>query len=293
MAIAKRSALGTSLSDLVGVMRDDSGAPAVDATTALPIEALAPGPFQPRRRFNEEELESLAASVRENGIIQPILVRPDPIHDNRFQIIAGERRWRAAQLAQLHEVPVIVRDLADADAAHVAVIENVQREDLSPIEEARGYRRLIEEFSHTQDALARIIGKSRPHIANTMRLLDLPEPVQDMVGQGQLSAGHARALIGAEDVLALARSVQKKGLSVRQTEALVRRGREPVRRGRQAGGATAPEKDADTLALERRLSDVLGLKVEISHRGETGGSIAIHYATLDQLDDVIERLGNV
>lgn len=293
---AKRPTLGRGLDSLiretVSFEQDEAGpVEGAEAPRHLPIEHLSPNPEQPRRRFGSEELASLAASITQKGMLQPILVRPDPEAPDRFQIVAGERRWRAAQRAKLHEVPVIVRALDDLETLQIAIIENVQREDLSPVEEARGYRRLIDQFGHTQDQLARAIGKSRPHIANTLRLLDLPMSVQDKVETGALSAGHARALIGTPDPAVLAENVIARGLSVRQTEALARSGAAPVRRRRARKGVGA--KDADTVDLERRLSDQLGLRVEIRHQPDGSGALSIAYRSLEQLDDLIAKVGRV
>jgi len=283
--------LGRGLSALLG---DDTGkipqSAAREAGTA-PVEFLKPSPLQPRRAFGEEDIASLANSVREQGILQPILVRPEPGRPGHYEIVAGERRWRAAQVAQLHEVPIIVRELSDEGVLEIALVENVQRADLNPLEEAGGYRRLIDDFGHTQDSLARVIGKSRSHIANTLRLLSLPDAVHRYMEGGFLSAGHARALIGADDPARLADHVVAAGLNVRQTEALVQR-----RKSRAGPGFAAGQraKDPDTSSLERTLSDILGLKVAIDFRGENvGGSLTIRYRTLDQLDDVIRRLGQV
>lgn len=284
--------LGRGLSALLG---EDTGkipqsAPQREAGTA-PVEFLKPSPLQPRRVFAEEEIASLANSVREQGILQPILVRPDRERPGHFEIVAGERRWRAAQAAQLHEVPVIVRELDDESVLEIALVENVQRTDLNPLEEAHGYRRLIDDFGHTQDKLARVIGKSRSHIANTLRLLSLPESLHRHIQTGGLTAGHARALIGTDDPAGLADQVVEKGLNVRQTESLVKR------RKSWAGPGFYPphkEKDPDTSSLERTLSEILGLKVTIDFRGEdVGGHLSIRYRTLDQLDDVIRRLGKM
>lgn len=288
----KRTTLGRGLDSLIRETVDfeqDAQSAGTEPPRVLPIEHLSPNPDQPRRRFGSEDLASLAASITEKGVLQPILVRPDPAAPDRFQIVAGERRWRAAQKARLHEVPVIVRQLDDLETLQIAIIENVQREDLSPVEEGRGYRRLIDQFGHTQDQLARAIGKSRPHIANTLRLLELPISVQDKIETGALSAGHARALIGTPDPVLLAENVVARGLSVRQTEALARAGTAPVRRRRARKGIGA--KDADTLDLERRLSDQLGLRVEISHQPDGSGALSIVYGTLEQLDDLIAKVG--
>lgn len=253
----------------------------------LATEKLRPGPFQPRRRFDEESLEALADSVRAQGILQPILVRRSPDDPNSYEILAGERRWRAAQAAQLHEVPVLVRELGDREASEIALVENIQRQDLNPVEEAQGYRRLIEEFGHTQEALATALGKSRSQIANTLRLLTLPDEIQAMLSDGRLTAGHARALVTARDPLSIAADIVKLGLSVRQTEGYVRNeaktgADKPARRSGSA-------KDPNVLALEQELTQHLGLKVTI-HPDKEGGALSIHYRSLDQLDTVLARL---
>jgi ParB family chromosome partitioning protein len=278
--------LGRGLSALLGDDTQDYAAlDAVRDTKSVPIEHLRPNRMQPRRDFNEEEIDSLTESIREQGILQPILVRRDPDRQNAYEIIAGERRWRAAQRAQLHEVPVLIKDITDEKALEVALVENIQRQDLNPLEEAEGYRRLMTEFHHTQDDLARVVGKSRSHVANTLRLLGLPDEVKEMVSRHTLTAGHARALLNAEDPVRLARTVAGRGLNGRQTEKLVQRRRDVTAEER------APEKDADTVALERELSNLLGLKVSIHFRG-AGGDVVIHYATLEQLDDVLQRLSH-
>lgn len=257
----------------------------------IDIAAIAPHPDQPRRHFDEEALSELAASVASRGVIQPIIVRPAGA--DRYQIVAGERRWRAAQRAQLHRIPAIVRDFDEAETLEIAIVENIQREDLNPIEEARAYRRLIGQFGHSQDALGRIVGKSRSHVANLMRMLDLPEPVQDLVVRGELQMGHARALIGAPDCERLAQDVVKKGLSVRETEQVVRaiRGRPDVGR-RAAAPQPAPESssNADIAALERDLGDLLGMRVTIAHGIGERGSVTVQYSTLNQLDMLCQRL---
>jgi ParB family chromosome partitioning protein len=249
----------------------------------LPISAMAPHPGQPRRHFDEAALDDLAESISARGLIQPIVVRP---HGHSYQIVAGERRWRAAQRARLHEVPVIVRELTDAETMEIALVENIQREDLNAIEEAEAYSRLIGEFGHTQEALARLVHKSRSHVANLLRLLDLPQPVRQMVVEGSIEMGHARALIGAPDAERLARVVAEKGLSVRETEKLARDAKPASKR---KGGEGAAIRDADIQALERQLGDVLGLNVKIAH-GAKGGSLTLAYSTLDQLDMVCQRL---
>ncbi len=259
-------------------------APGNGGMRTVPIDCLRPSRVQPRRRFDEAETEGLAKSVREKGVLQPILVRPDSRRPGSYEIIAGERRWRAAERAQLHDVPVVVREVTDREALEVALVENVQRQDLTPVEEADGYRRLIGEFAHTQEALASVVGKSRSHVANTLRLLNLPEPVKAMLDDGRLSAGHARALLAAADPVTLAGLVVARGLNVRQTEKLVKK---PGRR--RAPAETVA--DANTRALERSLGDHLGLKVTIRHR-HRGGRLTIHYRTLEQLDDLLRRLGD-
>lgn len=298
----KRGVLGRGLSALLGDEGDvafnsgGEGAGETRSQTMVPVEFLQSGRFQPRTQFDQEALNDLADSIREKGIIQPILVRILPEDSNRYEIIAGERRWRAAQIAQLHTVPVIVRDFSDRDAAEVALVENLQRRDLSPLEEAEGYRRLQEEFQHTQDDLSKAVGKSRSHVANMIRLLALPDPVKDMMRTGTLTAGHARALLNADDPAVLAEQVVKKGLNVRQTEKLAtEKGGVKARKIRpdseKAEKPSAVAKDTDTLALERDLARVLGLKVNIEFEGR-GGRVVIHYATLEQLDDILYRLNN-
>ena len=288
MAHDERSRLGRGLAALIGDVGDESAA--LERTRSqkrVPIEFLKPNPRNPRRYFAEPELEELAASIRERGIIQPILVRTLRGAPDQYEIVAGERRWRAAQKAALHNVPVIVRDLSDVEAAEFALIENVQRSDLNALEEANGYQALADEFKYSQDDIAKIVGKSRSHVTNTIRLLKLPDGVQDFIRAGKISAGHARALLGQPDPETLAQAIVAQGLSVRQAEAVVQEraaksGKAPVRRARG-------EKDADTLALEKRLSDTLGLVVTIAHRGN-GGELKIRYKTLDQLDEVIRRI---
>jgi ParB family chromosome partitioning protein len=279
--------LGRGLSALLGQESADyASLDRVRLSKMVPIEFLQPGPFQPRRRFVEEELAALAESIRANGILQPILVRRRGMQPNAYEIVAGERRWRAAQLAKLHEVPVIIRDIADREALELALVENLQRENLSPLEEAEGYHRLMQEFRNTQEELAEHVGKSRSHIANMLRLLTLPGDVKELVDSGALSAGHARALIGAPNALMLAKRVVAQGLSVRQTERLAAARKRPARPAK----AKRPDlRDSDTVALERDLSNLLGLKVAISFDG-TGGDVTIHYSTLEQLDALLQRL---
>ncbi|KQU52972.1 chromosome partitioning protein ParB [Sphingomonas sp. Leaf339] len=288
-----RGGLGRGLDALLGEMARE--APVASDTEApsglrmLPVNSLAPHPDQPRRRFDEALLDELAASIAARGLIQPIVVRP---HGHQFQIVAGERRWRAAQRARLHEVPVVVRDLDDAETLEIALIENIQRQDLNAIEEAQAYQRLAGEYGHTQDALAKIVHKSRSHVANLLRLLELPDEVQAQVVDGSLSMGHARALLGAPDVEGLASQVVARGMSVRETEKLARESKAP----RNRGGANRPSAqggmdagNADIAALERQLADLLGVAVSVTH-GEKGGSLTLGYSTLDQLDMICQRL---
>ena len=249
------------------------------AERKIPIEQISPNPDQPRKRFSDDDLDDLTASIREKGVIQPLIVRK--VADARFEIVAGERRWRAAQRAQLHELPVVVREFTDVEVLEVAIIENIQRADLNPVEEAAGYRQLMDRFGHTQEKMAEALGKSRSHIANLLRLLNLPEAVLEMVRQGSLSAGHARALIPAEDPLKLAQQIIKGGLSVRATEALVKKEQQPEK----------PEKDADTKALEGDLSATLGMKVSINHKpGQEGGQMTLSYTSLEELDELCRLL---
>lgn len=282
--------LGRGLSALMSDVAETSPRGEDDLPQAekmVPVERITPNPEQPRRSFGEQQLADLAASIREKGIIQPLIVRPRA--DSTFEIVAGERRWRAAQMAQLHEIPVIVRDLDDTEVLEVAIIENIQRADLNPVEEASGYSQLMTRFGHTQEKLAEVLGKSRSHIANSVRLLNLPEEVQALLRDGRLSAGHARALITAEDPLTLAQQIIRKDLSVRETEKLVKKSAnaaEPAARRR-----TAPAKDADTRVLEDDLSASLGMKVTVEHAadGETG-QLRISYASLDDLDTLCRLL---
>lgn len=281
-----RPGLGRGLSALLGDNVPEAPVTGVpdggrsSGVRMLPVSALSPHPEQPRRHFDEEALDELARSIAARGLIQPIFVRP---HGHGYQIVAGERRWRAAQRARLHEVPVIVRELSDVETLEIALVENIQRKDLNAIEEAEGYARLIREFGHTQEALGRIVHKSRSHVANLLRLLELPQSVRQMMMEGGLEMGHARALIGAPDVERLARQVVEKGLSVRETEKLAREAK-PGNRKPSHG-----TRDTDIEALERHLGDVLGLNVRINH-GAKGGALTLSYSTLDQLDMVCQRL---
>jgi ParB family chromosome partitioning protein len=289
----RQRGLGRGLSALLGEQVVESapvdGAPAPVGVHMAPIESLKPNPDQPRKIFDREDLEELAASIRDKGVLQPILVRSHPKEDGVWQIIAGERRWRAAQLARLAEAPIIIKEMDDVAVFEVAIIENVQRTDLNPLEEADAYRMLMERFGRTQDAVAGVVGKSRSHVANTLRLLQLPEAVLDHVRTGKLSAGHARALITAPDPAALADQIVAEGLNVRQAEALARRAAEGPK-GRKPGAPPAGgEGSADVAALEQDLADVLGLKVQLADRGGKG-ELTIRYGTLEQLDDLCRRL---
>lgn len=284
---AARSRLGRGLAALMGDVGVETQA--IDRSRSprrVPIEFIRANPRNPRRMFADSELDELTASIRERGIIQPIVVRARGADD--YEIIAGERRWRAAQRAGLHEVPVVVLDVSDGEALELAIIENVQRTDLNPLEEAAGYQVLAAEFDHSQDDIAKVVGKSRSHVANTMRLLQLPEKVKALINAGKLTAGHARMLIGQPNAEDLADEIVRRGLNVRQVEALARKsGREQARALRRGG---RPGKDADTAALEARLSDALGLAVSIDHRANGGGTLQVRYRTLEQLDDVVRRL---
>lgn len=290
----KSRGLGRGLSALmadVSAEPDASGeAAAPRAASMVPIETLTANPDQPRRLFRQADLDDLAASIKEKGILQPLIVRENG--DGGYEIVAGERRWRAAQLAQLHEVPVLVRDFDDTEVLEVAIIENIQRADLNAVEEAAGFRQLMERFGHTQEKLAEALGKSRSHIANILRLLSLPDDVQDLVRDGQLSAGHARALITSDDASRLARKVVREGLSVRATEALAKKPSEATSKSsgtaKQSG---EPEKDADTRALEGDLSANLGMKVTLAHKpGQEAGALTIKYDNMDQLDTICRLL---
>lgn len=289
--------LGRGLSALMSDVTDNPGtsreAPKQPDRT-LPVEAIEPNPDQPRRSFESAALEDLAASIREKGVIQPLIVRTSPRRAGAFEIVAGERRWRAAQMAQLHELPVIIREFDDTEVLEIAIIENIQRADLNPVEEAAGYAQLMEKFGHTQEKLATALGKSRSHIANAVRLLGLPEDVQVFLKDGSLSAGHARALITADDPAALARRVIKNGLSVRETEKLAKASAENIfgKDGKSSKRKT-PTKDADTKALEGDLSANLGMRVALNHKpGQESGVITVSYDSLDQLDELCRRLSS-
>ena len=287
-----RSRLGRGLAALIGDAGDESSVERPRAQRRLPTSALRPNARNPRRSFGAADLEELAASLRERGIIQPIVVRPLRGVPDGYEIVAGERRWRAAQRAGLHEVPVVVIEATDAEALQLAIIENVQRADLNPLEEAEGYRALMEEFHNSQEEIAKIVGKSRSYIANTLRLLKLPDAVKGYIQDGRLTAGHARMLIGEPNAEQLAQDIVARDLNVREVEAMAReRAQKSGKKqtsGRRVHGAAA--KDADTLAAEKRLTDALGLTVSIDQRRGGGGTLSIRYRDFDQLDDVIQRL---
>ena len=285
---AGRSRLGRGLAALIGDVGEESAAvDRVRSTRKVPIEFLRANPRNPRRIFRDEDLQELADSIRERGIIQPIVVRAVAGAVDAYEIVAGERRWRAAQRAELHEVPIHLVEVGDREALELAIIENVQRADLNPLEEALGYNELIEQFGYSQTDLAKIIGKSRSHVANTLRLMKLPENVQGMLREGQLTAGHARALLASDDPDRLASQIVDQGLNVRQVEALTQEKSE--RAGRVPKQRERVEKDADTRALEKTLSDALGMIVTIDHRG-AGGELRIRYRSLEQLEDLCQRL---
>jgi len=288
---ATRPRLGRGLAALIGDVRAESSVERPRGQRRLPTGSLRPNARNPRRSFSDTELEELTASLRERGIIQPIVVRPARGIAGSFEIIAGERRWRAAQRAGMHEVPVIVVEATDAEALQLAIIENVQRADLNPLEEAEGYRSLIDEFGNSQEEIAKIVGKSRSHVANTLRLLKLPDAVKAHIHSGKLDAGHARMLVGEANAEELAEEIVARNLNVRQVEAMARErahgsGKKSAN-GRASRAATG--KSADTLALEKRMSDALGLSVSIDDRGR-GGVFSIRYRNFEQLDDVVRRL---
>ena len=282
---ARPRALGRGLSALIG----DEAAPTRGEAQAkgvrtLPVAFLRPNPHQPRKHFGEEELRELAASLRDKGVLQPILARPVHGEANAFEIVAGERRWRAAQLANLHDVPVLVRDISDSESLELALIENIQRADLNAIEEANAYQELMDRYGYTQETISQHIGKSRSHVANTLRLLKLPESVKAYVWQGKLSAGHARTLIGQPDPEILAKAMVDELITVRQAEAVKKTGKKPVHK--------LPVKDPNVTAYESSISNVLGLRVQITHHGDKGGEVRISYKSLEQLEEIVHRLKN-
>ena len=277
-----KKGLGRGLSSLMGEVNEDQKETANLSETKIPISKLRPSPIQPRRIFEKASIAELADSIKSKGLVQPILVRPSESNPGEYEIIAGERRWRAAQVAQLHEIPAVVRNLDDVESLEIAIIENVQRADLSPIEEATGYKKLMENYGHTQEALSEIVGKSRSHVANIIRLLSLPSSIQDMISQGSISAGHARAIMNSAFPEQLADKIISENLSVRQTEALVK-SKKPVIKKLKL-------KDPDTLDLEKRLTEKLGLDVLINHSQKRGGSIKIKYRSLEQLELITDKL---
>jgi ParB family chromosome partitioning protein len=287
MADDGRSRLGRGLAALMGDVREETrAAEAPRNPRRVPIEHLKPSPRNPRRSFAEAELDGLAASIKERGIIQPVVVRAVGGSKDLYEIIAGERRWRAAQRAGLHEIPIVPLEATDSEALELAIIENVQRTDLNPLEEAAGYQALVSEYDHNHEDIAKMVGKSRSHVSNTMRLLKLPDSVKAYINAGKISAGAARMLIGAPDPERMAREIVDRGLNVRQVEALAK---ERAHATPKAGKRRRDGKSADTVALERRLSDVLGLTVTLTERG-SAGVLQIHYRTLDQLEAVLRRL---
>jgi ParB family chromosome partitioning protein len=288
--MADHRRLGRGLAALIGDVGEESEPDEQSRKPRrAPIENLQPNPRNPRRDFTDAELDELANSIRERGIIQPIVVRAAPGGGDTFEIIAGERRWRAAQRAGQHDVPITIVDANDVQSLEFALIENIQRANLNAMEEASGYLALMDDFNRTQDDVAQIVGKSRPHVANTLRLLKLPEPVQQLVRSGKLSAGHARLLVGQPNAEQTAKEIVAKGWSVRQVEDTLRKDNAVQARAAKREGKDAAAKDADTRALEKRLSDTLGLEVSIDHRGK-GGTLRIKYSDLDQLDTVIMKL---
>ena len=281
-SISKKG-LGRGLSSLMGDTKENSTQTETsNQETKISIANLKPSPSQPRRLFDKNSINELAESIKSKGLVQPILVRPSPTESGTYEIIAGERRWRAAQIAQLHEIPAVVRKLDDVEALEIAIIENVQRSDLSPIEEAAGYKRLIENHGHTQEVLAEIVGKSRSHIANIIRLLGLPQSIQDMISEGKISSGHARAIMNSAFPEQLAEKIVNENLSVRAAEDLAKQ--------RKPGVKKVKLKDPDTIDLENNLTAKLGLSVSIDHKGKKGGSIKIEYKSLDQLEMVTSKL---
>tara|TARA_B100000965_G_C19557634_1_gene742959 strand:- start:629 stop:1489 length:861 start_codon:yes stop_codon:yes gene_type:complete len=280
-----KKGLGRGLSSLMGDTELTKGSTSITVSeTSIPIAKLRPSPLQPRRIFDKNSINELAESIKSKGLVQPILVRPSSTNEGDYEIIAGERRWRAAQVAQLHEIPAVVRNLNDAESLEIAIIENVQRSDLSPIEEAAGYKKLMENYDHTQEQLSEVVGKSRSHIANIIRLLGLPKSIQDMISQGSISSGHARAIMNSAFPEQLAEKIINENLSVRATEALVKEKKEGPKKVRL--------KDPDTIDLEKKLTDSLGLDVSITHRGKQGGSLKVAYKSLEQLEFVTKKLRN-
>jgi ParB family transcriptional regulator, chromosome partitioning protein len=292
-ADAPRRQLGRGLSALLGDTRTEAAtgeaAAAQRGVKLVPVGQIHAGRAQPRKHFDDDEMAELIASVRTQGLLQPVLLRRDPVDPARFELVAGERRWRAAQAAQLHEIPALVKDLNDREALEAALVENLQRQDLSALEEASAYQRLVDEFGHTQEKIAEALGKSRPHVANTIRLLELPDEVKAWLNEGKLTPGHARLLVAAEDPIGLAQKIVNLGLTVRQAEKLVAEARATPKKKKLAKRGAG--KDADTRALERQLTETLGLRVNIAHKpGSQKGSLTIEYDSLDQLDNFLALL---
>ncbi len=295
----KNKRLGRGLSALLGETElepasegraSDGRAASRDGVRMLPIELVDPNPDQPRKTMSDAELETLAASIEDKGVVQPILVRPLTGPDEAYEIVAGERRWRAAQRAQLHEIPALVRELTDRETLEIGIVENVQRADLNPVEEAQAYQQLIDRFGHTQEDVAKAVSKSRSHVANMVRLLALPDAIQAHLAAGELSAGHARAIATSPDAEALAQQIISQGLSVREAEKLARSEQADKPSSKAGKASSDPDKDADTRALEADISARLGLAIDIRH-GKKGGELRVKYSTLEQLDDVCRRLG--
>jgi ParB family transcriptional regulator, chromosome partitioning protein len=290
----RRRNLGRGLDALLGESRASAAGgtasgPSGGGVMALPIGDVYPGRTQPRQHFAQAEIDELAESIQSLGILQPLIVRPHPNRPGAYEIIAGERRWRAAQQVRLHEVPALVRELSDGEALEIALVENLQRENLSAVEEAEGYRRLMDEYSHTQEALARMLGKSRSHIANTLRLLQLPDEVRAMLNDGRITAGHARALLASDNPRELASAIVKKGLSVRQAERYARGSRDAAPRRARANAPEPQAKDSNTKALENEIASVIGMRVSIDFE-DPGGRLIVSYNSLEQLDYIVHRL---
>ena len=287
--MSRRPGLGRGLSALMGEVArpelEEAPSPASSTVREIDIGLIYPNPNQPRAHFDVTSIDELAESIRERGVISPILVRPV---DGGYQLIAGERRWRAAQQAQLHTIPAMIKVIDDASSAEIALIENIQREDLNAIEEAEGYKKLIDRYGHTQDQLGKLVAKSRSHVANLLRLLDLPADVRELLVNGDISMGHARAIIGAPDASAIAKDIVAQGLTVRQVEERARAAKPASTRAASSGRSAKPV-DADLAALERQLGDLLGLKVKVAHSG-AGGTVSLAYSSLDQLDMICQRL---
>jgi len=285
MTLPQKKRLGRGLAALIGDdTSEESVVQDIKSLRHMPIELLHPSPNNPRKHFSDADLQDLAKSISDKGLLQPLVVRTRPGGD--YEIVAGERRWRAAQRAGIHDVPVLIRELSDGEALEIALIENIQRADLNPLEEARAYSKLLQEFNYTQQQLAEAVGKSRSHIANTLRLMSLPETVRQQIEEGKLTAGHARALVATESPTALAEQIIELGLSVRETENLAREASAPKLKEHKA----KREKDPDTKALEKNLREATGLKVDVTHHASGGGTVLINYQTLEQLEDICRRL---